>query len=349
MKNYNTLKDFEKQRMLKLVESERARLKKPKYWILQQLGLPKSTYYDWVKSGGQTKSKAPKTVWNKTPEPIEKLIESIRDNSELKKSERSFVGIAHNLANLGIFLTSGGVWCVLKRLGKNRKFSESKKIYAIFPKGQRFLDVVCINDVGLTNNKPRELSIFNAIDEYSSSSVAISFVAHRINRYDVIGLLARIKQNTGRYPKVVRLDNARAHWSHAVNCFCKINNIELQFIDKGTPQQNWPVEAFNGVIQKDLLESKFWGGWDDLSGKQRILEEYAEYYNDKKPLRSDPLQRTPREIATGKTSIVTQRRLKIKLIRKYRGQVAAMKEAYKNLNNIQSLFTSCNLSEMCVN
>ena len=322
--------------------------------MLKRLGIPKSTYYDWLKAGGQSKSKAPKTVWNKTPEAIEDLIIKIRDDMSLYRSERSYLGIADNLGGRGIFITKNGVWSVLKRHGKNRQFSEAKKIFIIYPRSQRFLEVVCIDDIGLTNKKPRELSVFNAIDEYSQESVAILFVYHRINRYDVIELLKQIKRRYGRYPKVVRLDNAKAHASLAVREFCLQHNIELQFIDKGTPQQNWPVESFNGVIQKDLFNSKLWGGWSDLSNKQKILEDYREYYNTKKPLDSDPLKRTPREISTGKTSILTQQRLKIKLLRKHRGQVAAWQEIFKNIKRTaviteSLLLPACHLSEMCVN
>ncbi len=63
-------------------------------------------------------------------------------------------------------------------------------------------------------------------------------------------MLEQIKANYGRLPKIVRLDNAKAHISLLVKKYCDQNNIELQFIDKGVPQQNWPVESFNGVIKK---------------------------------------------------------------------------------------------------
>ncbi|MEI6379076.1 MAG: DDE-type integrase/transposase/recombinase [Candidatus Falkowbacteria bacterium] len=337
MLKYNILSDFAKQKKLKEVEVESKRLNKSKYWILMQMGMPKSTYYDWLAVGGISKSKAPINVWNKTPEVVEKLIVQYREDISRKQSERSFVGIAHQLETVGVYMTEKGVWSVLKRKGKSNQFKERKKIFIIFPKGQKFLEVVCIDDIGLTNKKPRELSIFNAIDEYSGRSVAISFVKHRINRWDVIDLLERIENKYGRFPKIVRLDNAKAHISKAVKKFCLENNIKLQFIDPGTPQQNWPVEAFNGVIQKDLLYTVFWGDWIDLANKQKILEEYAEYYNNVKPLKSDPLERTPNEIATAITSPATQQRLKIRLIRKHYGQVAATREAFKNITKNQLL------------
>ncbi len=349
MKNYNIFSDFEKQKKLKEVADESKRLKKPKYWILKKMGIPKSTYYDWLKNKGKSKSKAPKTIWNKTPENIEKLIIQYRDNNNLMISERSALGIASKLEKLNISISESGVYNVLKRNNKNRQFKEYKKTFIIYPKSDKFFKVVCIDDIALSNNKPRELSVFNAVDEYSGVCLKSLFVNHRINKYDVIKLLEEIKKKYNKLPEIVRLDNAKAHISLAVNRYCKDNGIKLQFIDKGRPQQNWPVESFNAVIEKDLIYTKFWGGWRDFSNKQKIIDEYIDYYNDIKPLKSDYLKRTPNEIASGITSALTQRRLKIKLIRKHRGQVAAKKEINKYLNNNQPIFTTCNLSEMCVN
>ncbi len=349
MRNYNIFSDFEKQKKLKEIKNESIRLKKPKYWILKRMGIPKSTYYDWLKNGGKSKTKAPKVVWNKTLDNIEKLVIRYRDDSSLMISERSPLGIASRLEESNILISEGGVYNILKRNNRNRKFKDYKKIFIIYPKSDRFLKVVCIDDIALTNKKPRELSVFNAIDEYSGACLKSLFVSHRINRYDVIKLLEEIKKKYKRLPEIVRLDNAKAHISLIVKKYCEDNNIKLQFIDKGTPQQNWPVESFNAVIEKDLIYTSFWKGWSDFSGKQKIIDEYIDYYNSIKPLKSDYLRRTPNEIATGITSVLTQRRLKIRLIRKHRGQVAAKKEIDKYLINNQLIFTTCNLSEMCVN
>lgn len=333
MINYNILSDFEKQKKLKEIEYECKRLNKGKYWILKQLGIPKSTYYDWKKNGGRSKSKAPKRTWNKTPKNIEGKIIEIRNDNDLYKSERAPNGIVSRLEEDGVFMTAPGVWGVLKRNGESRKFIDDKKIFIIYPKADKFLKVVCIDDIMLTNWKPRDLAVFNAIDEYSQASVAISFIPHRVNKYNVIALIEQIKENYGRFPEIIRLDNAKAHISLEVKEYCKKNNIKLQFIDKGIPQQNWPVESFNGVIEKDLIYTNLWK-WNILTDKQELLEEYRNYYNDKKPLNSDHIKRTPNEIATANTSLKTQQRLKIKLLRKHYGQVVARKA----ILNTQTIF-----------
>ena len=351
MAKYIILSDYEKAIKLKQVEEEKQRLAKPLYWILKQMNISKSTYYDWKKTNGQSKSKAPKTVWNKTPNWINDEIIRIRQDVNLYKSERSPLGISIKLEKQGIFVHPSSVYSVLLRNNLNREFKGHKDTFLIYPKAERFFDVVCIDDVSLTNKKPRDLAVFNAIDEYSYESLGILFVTHRINRWDVINLLDQIKRRYGRYPKVLRLDNAKAHISKAVKIYCRLRNIKLQFIQKGTPEQNWPVESFNKVLKRDLLSSPLWGDWNDYNGKQKLLLDYIEYYNNVKPVPSDPLRRTPREISSANTSITTQTRLKIKLIRKHYGQVKAreaMIEEIQKHRKTHSLNVSSNLSEMCI-
>jgi transposase InsO family protein len=354
MTHYTIFNDYEKQQKIREIKKESERLDKPVYWILKRMGIPRSTYYGWLDSGGISRSKAPKNVWNKTADWIEKKIIGIREDNGLLQSERSCIGIMAKLEKEGIFMDDSGIYKVLKRNGLSRRFVDRREPFIIYPKSNEFLGVVCIDDIGLTNRKPRELSVFNAIDEYSGMAVGILFVKHRINRFDVISLLKMIKKKYGRYPKAVRMDNAKAHLSILVKGFCEKKDIETQFIDKGTPQQNWPVESFNGVIQKDLLESSLWGGWMDFKDKQKRLERYARYYNDEKPLASDELMRTPHEIASGNTSPITQKRLKIRLIRKHYGQVAAHQAKIGHMQRNTVLMTNflkkCkkSLSEMCV-
>jgi len=339
MINYTIRSDYEKLLKLKEIDQECIRLNKPKYWILKQMNIPKSTYYDWLKVGGRTKSKAPHCVWNKTSNEVEKKILSIRKNEDLYQSQRAPNGISTLLENDNIFMTSVGVWKVLKRNRESRMLITPKRLFIIYPKGEKFLDTVCIDDIMLTNWKPRDTAIFNAIDEHSQASVAIKFIPHRVNKFDVISFIAEIKRNYGRFPKKIRLDNAKAHVSIMVKTYCDFHNIKLQFIDPGTPQQNWPVESFNGVIKRDLIERCFWGSKD----KQKTLNDYREYHNNFKRLDSDPLKRTPNEIATAITSKKTQQRLKMKLLRKHYGQVIA-NQATLRLQAIELL----NLSEMCV-
>ncbi|MFA5433304.1 MAG: hypothetical protein WC319_10635, partial [Candidatus Paceibacterota bacterium] len=134
MTKYNIFSDFEKAKKLREIEEERLRLDKSLYWILKQMGIPRSTYYDWKRVRGKTESRAPKIVWNKTPEWIEKEIVEIREDDRLFNSERSPLGIATKLETKGIFMNPSGVYEVLKRYGLSRKFKERHKLFLIYPK-----------------------------------------------------------------------------------------------------------------------------------------------------------------------------------------------------------------------
>lgn len=346
MQKYSIFSDFEKQKKLAEVATEKQRLNKPLYWILKQMVIPKSTYYDWLGNGGKSKSRAPKTIWNKTPEEIKKRIFELRDNASLYRSQRSPAGIVAELEKENLFFSPSGIWGILDRAGKGREFKTDRDTYLIYPRAERFFQVVCIDDFSLSNEKTGDLTVFNALDEYSQESLAANFSAHRINQRDVIALLEGIKKEYGRLPKILRLDNARAHKSRLVKKYCEKNNIALQFIDKGKPQQNWPVEAFNGVIQRDIVGGGLFN-WDEPDKNQKTIDEYRKYYNTQKPLLSDPLRRTPREISSGTTSARTQARLKIKLLRKHRGQKTAREYLLKIFK--QPLFCQQKLSEMCIN
>jgi len=316
--------------LIKQVEQESIRQNKTKSWILKQLNIPKSSYYDWIKNNCKTKKKTAYNIWNKTPEWIEEKVLKLRDDYEAYRSERSPNGISTRLEKYNIFLTGGGIYNILCRKGKNRELIKKRKEpYIIYPKAETFLEVVCIDDIMLSNEKPRDLAIFNAIDEYSESSVGIQFVSHRVNRFDVIELLKKIYAEYGVYPKIVRLDNAQAHQSLEVNEFCTKRGITLQFIDKGKPQQNWPVEVFNNVLKQDMFYGSIWD-WTELNKMQQELDKYRIYYNTEKRKYSDNIQRTPYEIATGITSQNTQKKLKYKLLRKHKGQVYAFTHMLKN-------------------
>ena len=156
----------------------------------------------------------------------------IREDISFFNSERSPLGIATKLEIKGIFMNPSSVYEVLKRYGLNRKFKERRNLFLIYPKAERFMDTVCIDDVSLTNKRPRDLSVFNAIDEHSGESVGILFVSHRINRFDVVELMEKIRKKYGRLPKIVRLDNAKAQLSNVVKAYYLLNGIKLQFINK---------------------------------------------------------------------------------------------------------------------
>lgn len=339
---YQTFTREQKFRIMKEVEASEDKRRE-----LIKLKISHSTYYDWLKAGGETKKKTPHHIWNKTPEEIERKIRDYRlSHDPLKQSPAR---IMENLEQYdGYLMTESGVKSVLVRQKLNGFLKPKKKHYYIRPKAEKFLQCVCVDDVDFLRLKPHDTAIINFIDEASYLDIESKALGHRVRQYDIISGLRKIKERYGRYPKVLRLDNARANTSNRVRRFCHRNNIVLDFITKGCPEENWPVESFHRNLNQDVI---YRHGFSSIVEWQRAVDEYREFHNNKKRLRSDPLQRTPIEIALAFTTALTQARLKIRLQRKHLGQTRVERVIPKEILERQfdySYLKPLFVSEMCV-
>ncbi|MFA5838568.1 MAG: integrase core domain-containing protein [Candidatus Paceibacterota bacterium] len=319
---YQIYTTFQKKNIINQVESS-----KDKKRELIKLNISRSTYYEWKNNNGETKSKAPNTVWNKTPQSIEQTIEEYRLSGE--KTKNSPMRIVENLEEReGYVMSESGVRSVLKRKKLNSLIRVKKRYYHIRPKAEKFLDVVCFDDVEFTRSKPRDTYILNFIDESSYLDLKSIVLEHRINRCDITKGLKIIKKKYGRYPKTVRCDNAQAHKSILLRTFCLKNNIKIDYITSGCPEENWPVESFHRNLNQDII---YQNGFRDIKEWQRVIDNYTEFHNKQKRLRFDPIQRTPHEIAFAYTTKLTQFRLKTKLQRKLHGQTSVQKWVDKKI------------------
>lgn len=345
MKNYQIFNQQQKWSITQRVDSSQNRKRE-----LAKLGIPKSTYYDWKKNDCQTKKKTPRNIWNKTPETIEKRIKKYRLSGDAQK--QSPARIVEQLENNeGYIITESGVKSVLTRIGLNGILKPRKKHYYIRPKAEKFLQVVCVDDVEFQRYKPRDTYVLNFSDEASYFAMESRVYEHRTNGYDIVKGLKRIKQKYGRYPKILRLDNAQAHKSKKVKRFCERKNIKLDFITKGCPEENWPIESWHRNLNQDVI---YRNGYAAIQEWQAAVDKYRNFHNYKKRLRSDYTQRTPVEIAFAFTTPLTQARLKAKLQRKQYGQTKAQKwitpkVRQTSINLLNSIQINHNyVSEMCV-
>ena len=304
-------------RIQKLGILKQVRESKDKKRELAKLGISRSTYYEWLENGGEAKKKTAHSIWNKTPEDIEAKIKEYRLSNDPRL--QSPARIMEKLESEGYLITESGVKSVLVRLGLNGFLKPKKKTYHIRPKAEKFLEVVSLDDMEFQREKPHDTFCLNLTDEASYFALESKVLGHKVRAYDVIRGIKMIKEKYGRYPKTVRLDNARAHWANKVLNFCKKNKINLDHIDKGCPEENWPVESWHRNLNQDLIYQK---GYASLAEWQKSIDEYRNWHNYSKRLRSDPIQRTPAEIAFAYTTPATQARIKNKLLRKLRGQTA---------------------------
>jgi len=345
MKNYQIFSQQEKWSIVQRVAGSANKKRE-----LAKLGISRSTYYDWKKNECQAKKKIPHTIWNQTPKEIEKKIKEYRLSGDAFKQSPARI-VEQLEQNEGYIMTESGVKSVLVRLKLNGFLKPKKKHYHIRPKAEKFLQVVSVDDVEFVRYKPRDTYVLNFSDEASYFAVESRVYEHRTNAYDIIKGLKRIKQNYGRYPKTLRLDNAQAHKARKVIKFCEKNNVIMDFITKGCPEENWPVESWHRNLNQDLIYRK---GYATIQEWQRAIDEYRHFHNYQKRLRSDPIQRTPAEIAFTYTTPLTQARIIAKLKRKHLGQTKVnrwinpeTRQAQTNLLNSLQIKPNY-VSEMCV-
>jgi len=340
--NYQTFTIQQKWSIIQKVESSSDKKRE-----LLKLGISRSTYYDWLKTGGESRKKMPHNVWNKTPQCFEDKIKGYRLSGDpLKQSPARIVERLEH--NDGYLITESGVKSVLVRLKLNGFLKPKKKHYYIRPKAEKFLDVVCVDDVEFIRQKPHDTYALNFTDEASYLALESRVYEHRTNSYDIIKGLKNLKQAHGRYPKVLRLDNAKAHKAIKVLKFCQKNNIQMDFINKGCPEENWPVESWHRNLNQDVI---YQHGYSTIEDWQRAVDDYRYFHNHIKRLRSDSIQRTPHEIAFAYTSLLTQARLKAKLQRKLLGQTHVQKIIQIQPIDLffkSPLFKPLSVSEMCV-
>lgn len=342
MKQYQIFAKQEKWSIIKRVEESSNKERE-----LAKLGIPKSTYYDWKRNRCETKKKTPHTIWNQTPKKIERKIEEYRLSGDYDKQSPARI-VEQLERNEGYLMTESGVKSVLERLKLNGMLRPHRKKYYIRPKAEKFLDVVSVDDIEFLRAKPRDTYVLNFTDEASYFALESKVRDHKTNGYAIIRGLKQIKANYGRYPKRIRLDNARAHKALKVIGFCQKNNIEMDFITKGCPEENWPVESWHRNLNQDVI---YRHGYETIQEWQGAIDKYRYFHNHLKKLRSDPIKRTPAEIAFAFTSPLTQARLKATLKRKHHGQATVQK--FINLpEKTQYLkmpyFIPLSVSEMCV-
>lgn len=320
MSNYRSYTLQEKWLIVKQVKEASNRREK-----LKELEVPKSTYYDWLSHNLRTNSKAPHQVWNKSPEWVDQKVTELRlSNDPLKESPAR---IMEHLEELGYFLTESGIKSIIKRLGLPRLRQPTKREFYIRPKAEKFFQVVCVDERDFLRFRPHDTNVLNFVDEASYYPLKSIVIEGKANRHHVVKALKEIKKEYGKLPKILRTDNAQIYKSRIIKKYCQKKGIILDYITKGCPQENWPVEVWHRALNQNVI---YRNGFVKISEWQRAIDRFREYFINHWRIRSDPILRTPKEIAYAFTSPATQHRLKLKLMRKHYRKVQSDGKIYLN-------------------
>jgi putative transposase len=97
--------------------------------------------------------------------------------------------------------------------------------------------------------------------------------------YQVVEALDGLIRARGR-PKSLRVDNGLEFAGRALDQWTYLNGVELDFSRPGKPTDNAYIEAFNGRLRAECLNTSWFLSMADARGR---IERWKEEYNDKRP------------------------------------------------------------------
>jgi putative transposase len=119
---------------------------------------------------------------------------------------------------------------------------------------------------------------FNVIDDFNREALNIT-IDTSLNSKRVIRELSQLIDWRGK-PEKIRVDNGPEFIANALNEWAKENGIELQFIQKGKPQQNGYIERFNRSYRTEILDAF---AFDNLKQVRTLTQAWMWSYNNERP------------------------------------------------------------------
>jgi putative transposase len=119
---------------------------------------------------------------------------------------------------------------------------------------------------------------FNVIDDFNREALNIT-IDTSLNSRRVIRELNQLIDWRGK-PEKIRVDNGPEFIAVAMEEWAQDNDIELQFIQKGKPQQNGYIERFNRSYRTEILDAF---AFDNLKQARLLTHAWMWSYNNERP------------------------------------------------------------------
>ncbi len=97
--------------------------------------------------------------------------------------------------------------------------------------------------------------------------------------YQVVEALDELVRARGR-PKSLRVDNGPEFASRALDQWAYLSGVELDFSRPGKPTDNAYIEAFNGRLRAECLNTSWFLSMADARGR---IEHWRKEYNEERP------------------------------------------------------------------
>ena len=127
-------------------------------------------------------------------------------------------------------------------------------------------------------NDGRSFRTFNVIDDYNREGLGIE-VDLSLPSVRVIRALERIIEWRGK-PRIIRCDNGPEYISQQLIEWARKQQIRLQYIQPGKPQQNAYVERFNRTVRHEWLDQHLFAS---IRHAQETATQWLWCYNNERP------------------------------------------------------------------
>ena len=124
----------------------------------------------------------------------------------------------------------------------------------------------------------RKLKILNIIDEFSRECL-VSYCARTITAKDVFRILQKLFVERG-LPAFIRSDNGPEFVAKYIKLNLDQFNVEVLYIEPGSPWQNPYIESFNSILRDGLLNRCL---FSTPKESQIMFDEFRDEYNTIRP------------------------------------------------------------------
>ena len=246
-----------------------------------------AAYKRFGEVGLEPKTTEPKTGAKETPIWIKERVIDIR-----KKTKKCALKIHWQLEKEGILIHERTIGKILKKEGLVRKYRIRKIKYKYIKatrqpgelmeidvkyvpgriKNKRYYQYTAVD----TASRWRHLAVY---DEQTNSH-SILFLKEVIEKFKY--KIQAIKTDNGSiftnyYTSMTKRSDLTVKTLHALDLFCKENNIIHYLIDPGKPAQNGTVERSHREDQEKFYEQHKFRNFHDLQKKVRV---WNDYYNN---------------------------------------------------------------------
>ncbi|MEO0966686.1 MAG: IS3 family transposase [Planctomycetota bacterium] len=125
----------------------------------------------------------------------------------------------------------------------------------------------------------RRIRLLTIVDDFTRESLAVE-VGHRFGGAEVARVLDRVGLDRGHLPDRIRVDNGTEFTSRRLDQWAYLRQVRLDFSRRGKPTDNGLIEAFNGRLRAECLNTNWFLSLADAREK---VEAWRRHYNRDRP------------------------------------------------------------------